>query len=70
MKVMVDRVKCIGAANCVGMAPGTFQLDPSKKAAVKDPTAHDDSTLFEAAESCPTEAIALYDEGTGEKLFP
>ncbi len=70
MKIEVDRSKCIGAANCVGMAPKTFQLDGSKKAVVKDPTAYDDSILFEAAESCPTEAVLLYHAETGEKLFP
>lgn len=70
MKVIVERGKCIGAANCVGMAPKTFQLDGENKATVKDPTAHDDATLFEAAESCPTEAVVLHDDKTGEKLFP
>ena len=70
MKIEVDRPKCIGAANCTGIAPKTFELDGSKKAVVKDPSAHDDETLFEAAESCPTEAIRLFDSKTGEKLFP
>lgn len=70
MKVQVDRPRCIGAANCVGMAPKTFQLDPTKKAVVKDPAAYDDETLFEAAESCPVEAILLHDSRTGEKLYP
>ena len=70
MKVQVDRKKCIGAANCVGMAPKAFQLDSSSKAEVKDPSGHGDDTLFEAAESCPTEAILLFDEKSGEKLFP
>ncbi len=70
VKVVVERSKCIGAANCVGMAPKTFQLDAANKATVKDPTAHDSGVLFEAAESCPTEAVLLYDEETGEKLFP
>lgn len=70
MKVDVDRSKCIGAANCVGMAPKTFQLDDRKKAVVKDAAATTDETLFEAAESCPTEAVQLFDEKTGEKLYP
>ena len=69
VKIVVDKAKCIGAANCVGMAPKTFQLDKEKKAFVVKPDGHDDNTLFEAAESCPTEAIALYDDG-GERIFP
>jgi ferredoxin len=70
VKVVVDRPKCIGAMNCIGLAPRTFRLDERKKAVVLDPAGHDEQTLFEAAESCPTEAVALYDEKTGEKLFP
>jgi len=69
VKIVVDRGKCIGAANCVGMAPKTFTLDGQKKAVVAKADGHDDATLFEAAESCPTEAIALYDDA-GEQLFP
>lgn len=69
MKIVVDRGKCIGAANCVGMAPSTFKLDLEKKAIVIKPDGHDDNTLFEAAEACPTEAIALFDDG-GERIFP
>ncbi len=69
MKVIVDREKCIGAANCAGIASGTFRLDKEKKAVVLDAAAHDDPTLFEAAEACPTEAISLFND-RGERLFP
>ena len=70
MRIVVDRSKCIGAANCVGMAPSVFMLDGTKKAIVVDAKGADEETLLEAAEACPTEAIVLYDEETGEKLFP
>jgi ferredoxin len=69
VKIVIDRQKCIGAANCVGIAPKTFQLDKEKKVALLDAGAHDDGTLFEAAESCPTEAIRILDD-SGEQLFP
>jgi len=69
VKIVVDRAKCIGAANCVGMAPGAFQLDKEKKAFVVKPDGHDDNALYEAAEACPTEAILLYDD-RGERIFP
>jgi len=70
MKIVVDRSKCIAASNCVGMAPRVFALDGSKKAIVISPTAADDATIIEAAESCPTEAIELFDEATGQQIFP
>jgi ferredoxin len=70
MKIAVDRAKCISAANCIGIAKKTFKLDLQKKVVLLDPKAHDDGTLFEAAESCPTEAIVLTDEESGEQVFP
>ena len=70
MRVVIDRSKCIAASNCIGMAPRVFMLDGSKKAIVIDASGADDTTVIEAAESCPTEAIALYDEETGEQIYP
>jgi len=70
VKIVVNRAKCIAASNCLGIAARTFKLDQERKAVVLDPKAHDDATLYEAAESCPTEAIALFDEETGEQIFP
>jgi len=70
MKIVVDRSKCIAASNCVGMAPRVFALDGSKKAIVISSKGADDATIIEAAESCPTEAIELFDEETGQQLFP
>ena len=70
MKVVVNRGKCIAAANCIGIAPKVFALDGSRKAIVIDAAGADESTLVEAAEVCPTEAISLIDEETGEQVFP
>lgn len=70
MKIVVDRSRCIAAANCIGMAPHVFRLDGQRKAIVQDARGADDATLIEAAESCPTEAITLFDEQTGERIFP
>jgi ferredoxin len=70
MKIVVDRSKCIAASNCIGMAPRVFALDGSKRAIVINAKGADDATVIEAAESCPTEAITLYDEQTGEQIFP
>lgn len=70
MKIVVDRSKCIAASNCIGMAPRVFALDGSKKAMVINAKGADDATVIEAAESCPTEAIELFDEESGQQLFP
>jgi ferredoxin len=70
LKIVVDRGKCIAAANCIGMAPKVFALDGQKKSIVIDAKGADDPTIVEAAEVCPTEAIQLLDEETGEQIFP
>ncbi len=69
MKVRVDRDVCIGASNCVAVAPSVFELDDSKIATVLDPASVSDDTLWEAAESCPVGAVVLEDE-EGNQLYP
>lgn len=68
-KIVIDRDLCIGAASCVVLAPGTFQMDAENKAYLVDMSAHDADTLLMAAESCPTKAIFMYDED-GKQVYP
>jgi len=69
MKIEVKRDICIGAATCSAIAPTVFELDAELKAVVKDPTGAPDSTIMEAAQSCPTLAIYIYDDA-GKQVFP
>jgi ferredoxin len=69
MKVRVDRDLCIGISNCVAIAPTVFRLDDKNKATVLDPSSVDGDTLFEAAESCPENAIIIEDD-EGNQLYP
>jgi ferredoxin len=68
-KIVIDRDECIGAASCIAVAPGTFQLDDENLAYLVDPDVYDDETLLLAAQSCPTNAISVYDE-KGNKIWP
>lgn len=84
-KLEVRRDLCIGAASCVAVAPSTFELDPENKAVLRrkvpppssDMTTRedledetvDDETLLLAAQSCPTQAIILYDDD-GNQIYP
>jgi ferredoxin len=70
MKITVDRDLCIGAANCVAIAPAVFQLDADNKAVVVAEDGAMDDMLLQAAESCPTSAITLEDDDSGEVLYP
>ncbi len=68
-KIVVDRNLCIGAASCVVMAPNTFELDAENKAIVKELAGNTNDEIWQAAESCPTKAILLYDEA-GKQIYP
>lgn len=84
VKIKIDRGLCIGAASCVAVAPGSFELDAENKAvlirksgannseltAVADLAAQEgEDALMLAAQSCPTKAIFVYDED-GNQLYP
>lgn len=68
-KVEVDRDLCIGAAPCVTVAPGVFQLDDENKAYVVDQNGADAETILLAAQSCPVQAIKVFDED-GNQIYP
>jgi len=67
-KIVVDKGACIGAGTCVVLAPNAFELDSSGVAIVKiDAISHQTfEELLEAAKSCPTGAIKLFDENNKE----
>lgn len=70
MNIRVVRDKCIGAAACVVLAEEVFELDEDNIAIIRNPKGADDDTILEAAKACPTFAIILEDDATGEQIFP
>jgi|SRR3972149_5364663 len=68
-KIVVDRNLCIGAASCIAVAPEVFELDSENKAVVYNDKGADDETILLAAQSCPTQAILIFDED-GNQIFP
>ncbi len=66
--VRVDRPRCIGAGNCIWVAPTAFDWleGDFAKAAVVDAESVDEEVLRAAAISCPTQAIHI--EEVGELL--
>lgn len=61
LRVRVDRHKCIGAGNCITIAPTAFDWlrGDFGKAEVLDPESVDDELLREAAFACPTGAVVV-----------
>ena len=59
--VRVDRHKCIGAGNCITIAPTAFDWLKGDfgKADIIDPDSVEDALLREAAFACPTAAVVL-----------
>jgi ferredoxin len=68
-KIVIDRDACIGAAPCVTVAPGVFKLDDENKATLVDPNGADADTILLAAQSCPVQAISIFDE-QGRQVYP
>lgn len=69
MKIKILRDKCISAATCVAIAPDVFELDDEGKAILKDASGADEQTILDAAKSCPTQAIEIFDDND-KQLFP
>ena len=63
LKARVDRHRCVGAGNCITIAPTAFDWVEGDyaKADVLDVTTIDEEQLREAALSCPTQAIWIED---------
>lgn len=83
LTIKVDPDLCIGAASCVTVAPETFQLNAENKADVLDHsqapggpsyervievTEDEKENLILAAQSCPTLAIFVFENG--EQIYP
>jgi class 3 adenylate cyclase len=69
LQVRIDRHRCIGAGNCIAIAPTAFDWLKGEflKADLVDATSVDDELLRLAVLSCPTQAIVLQD---AEELLP
>jgi ferredoxin len=65
----VDRSLCTSISSCVAIASNTFELDGEGIAVVKKQNGDADDLILQAAKSCPTNAVLVYDE-SGKKIWP
>ena len=68
--VKVIRDKCISAGSCAAIAPNTFKLDEQGIAVILSQTGDNPETQLLAAQSCPTAAVEIVDNQTGEQVWP
>ncbi len=63
---VIDAGACAAHGDCAAIAPGVFELEDV--AVVVGPGS--DDAILAAAQACPSLAITVVDEGTGEQVFP
>jgi ferredoxin len=68
-RVEVDARTCIGSGICAGTAPAHFRVVDGVSHPTR-PEIEPAAEALDAAESCPVEAISVWDAGTGELLAP
>jgi ferredoxin len=69
LRVRIDRTLCVGFGDCVDGAPEAFVLDDEGLAVFKEPDAVERARLLAACDSCPVDAITVWDE-TGAQVVP
>jgi ferredoxin len=69
-KIEISRDDCIGDGACCEMAPDTLELDDENIAIVTNPEGNSPEEIMDAAQSCPTDAIILTDDESGEQVWP
>ncbi|HZW55509.1 MAG TPA: ferredoxin [Nitrososphaerales archaeon] len=77
LRIRVDEDICVANGVCIALAPTVFQFKKQKSptifapvAYVVDPLGANNATILQAAEMCPTGAIIIEDEETGERIHP
>ncbi len=70
LRIVVDRLRCIGAGNCADAAPVVFQLDEEDTSVIVNPHGAAPDAIVAAAEACPVDAIKIIDDQAGQQLYP
>jgi ferredoxin len=77
IRIRVDEDICVANGVCVALAPKVFQFRSQQAPTIFAPMAYvldsagaDNDTIILAAQMCPTGAIIIEDEETGERIHP
>jgi ferredoxin len=64
-RITVDQDRCVGSATCTSIAPDFFTLDGEDRSRPAAAEVAPEDRFVEAAELCPTSAIAVVDADSG-----
>ena len=67
--VRIDRTLCVGFGDCVTESPVAFRLDEENVVVFVTPQLVDRETLLRACDSCPVDAITVWD-AEGRQIVP
>ncbi len=67
--VRIDRTLCVGFGDCVGEGAAAFVLDEDGIAVFAAPEALSRGALVQVCESCPVDALTVFDDD-GRCLVP
>ena len=62
----IDESVCAAHGDCVEIAPSAFALNDTAHVIGEAPP----DLIMRAAEACPSVAITVFDEDTGEQVYP
>jgi ferredoxin len=62
----IDEDACAAHGDCAAIAPAVFRVDDIASVIGTGP----DALILEAAEACPSVAITVIDDVTGETVYP
>ncbi|MEV4317879.1 ferredoxin [Actinocrispum sp. NPDC049592] len=68
-RLEVDRHTCISSGMCSGIAPDHFELEGDGSHPLAD-VVDQNEAVIDAAESCPVEAIKVFNAASGELVSP
>ena len=69
LRVRIDRTLCVGFGDCVKESPQTFALDEENVAIFASPDSVARDALLRACDSCPVDALTVWDED-GRQIVP
>ena len=69
-RIVINRELCVGDGLCQEGANGTFHIDEELCCVVRDAEGNSPEDILFAAWNCPNGCISLYNEATGQKVWP